>query len=176
MSFLSSLTSERQTILFAAVGLALFLLVTGLFPDIGRTRTRTAGLAPGRKIDAHITLVTADANDLACAGEVEVAGARCAFRKDGSPADVRGPVLAPYMTVDNVLFLVPDLWSEPALARRLATDPPNVPREQLRRFTARCEMTIRGKAEDFYVRWQPTADWHFHDQAWVGSIAGCSID
>ena len=132
----------------------------------------------GKSIPVSITLVTADERDLACAGDDEVAGARCAFVKDGSPWSEAAtkPVLAPYMTVDNVLFLVPDLWSEPALARRLASDPPSVNRELLRRFTAKCDMKVVGKAKGFYVRWEPAADWGHRDEAWVGTISGCSID
>ncbi|WP_373045185.1 hypothetical protein [Vulgatibacter sp.] len=175
---MSSLSSERQTILFSAVALAIFLLVTGLYPDIGKTRTPTRQIAAGKKIPVSITLVTADANDLACAGNDEVGGARCAFDEDGKPWADAGekPVLAPYMTVDNVLFLIPDLWKEPALAKKLAADPPSIDRERLRRFTAKCELEAVEKAKSFYVRWVPTMEWQHNREAWVGRIAGCSID
>lgn len=176
MSFLRSLSPERQTLLLAIVGLSIFLLITGLYPDLGKRRTPTSALQAGKTIDVSITLVTADSNDLACAGNDVVEGARCAFVRDGSPASAQGPVLAPYMTLDNVLFLIPDLWSEPALAQRLAEDPPNVPRDRLRRFTARCKFTAQQVAKDFYVRWQPNQDWSHRRDAWVGSISGCRID
>ena len=175
---LSSLSSERQTIVFAAAALAVFLLVTGLYPDIGRTRTPTRNLAAGKSIPVSLTLVTADANDLACASSDEVAGARCAFDKDGKPWDGAGakPTLAPYMTVDNVLFLIPDLWNEPALAKKLADDPPNIPRDRQKRFTANCKLTAAEKASSFYVRWMPTADWQHNGEAWVGRLSDCTID
>lgn len=177
-SFLASLSNERQTILFVAASLAIFLLITGLFPDLGKTRTPLRGAEVGKRIPVAITLVTADFHDLACAGDQEVAGARCAFDREGRPrtAAPGAPVLAPYMTVDDVLFLIPDLWSEPALARRLETDPPDVGRDKLRRFVARCEMTLLGKAKDFYVRWTPNANWSHRSEAWVGRIADCSIE
>lgn len=175
---MSSLSSERQTILFVTAALAIFLLITGINPDIGKTRTPTRNLAAGKTIPVSITLVTADARDLACAGDVEVGGARCGFAEDGSPwsGAAEKPVLAPYMTVDNVMFLVPDLWKEPALARRLAADPPDVPRKQLRRFTAKCDMKVLEKAKSFYVRWEPHMDWSHTPEAWVGAVSGCSID
>jgi len=175
---MSSLSSERQTILFATGALAIFLLITGLYPDLGKTRTPTSRLAAGKTIPVSITLVTADARDLACASDMEVGGARCAFREDGSPWAEAGqkPVLAPYMTVDNVMFLIPDLWSEPALARRLAADPPNVARNQLRRFTAKCQLQAIDKAKDFYVRWEPQMEWSLTREAWVGTISSCSVN
>jgi hypothetical protein len=175
---LSSLSSERQTIVFAAAALAVFLLITGMYPDIGKTRTPTRSLSAGRSIPVSLTLVTADASDLACASSDEVAGSRCAFDKDGKPWDGAGekPTLAPYMTVDNVLFLIPDLWKEPALAKRLADDPPNVSRDKQRRFTANCTLTAAEKAKGFYVRWVPTMDWSHNAEAWVGRLSGCTID
>ena len=175
---LSSLSSERQTILFAAAALAVFLLITGIYPDIGKTRTPTRSLAAGRSIPVSLTLVTADAHDLGCASDDTVAGARCAFDKDGNPWSGAGaePTLAPYMTVDNVLFLIPDLWKEPALAKRLADDPPNVHRDKQRRFTANCKLTAAEKAKHFYVRWLPTADWAHTPEAWVGKLTDCKID
>lgn len=175
---LSSVSSERQTILFAAVALAVFLLITGIYPDIGKTRTPTRSLAAGKSIPVSLTLVTGDSRDLACASSDEVAGARCAFDKDGNPWGEAGgkPTLAPYMTVDNVLFLIPDLWKEPALAKRLAEDPPDIPREKQRRFTASCTLTAAERAKGFYVRWVPTMDWSHTPEAWVGRLSACTID
>ena len=175
---LSSVSSERQTILFAAAALAVFLLITGLYPDIGRVRTPTRSLAAGKSIPVSITLVTADSRDLACAWTGEIGGARCAFDKDGKPWSGAGvqPTLAPYMTVDNVLFLIPDLWREPALAKKLAEDPPDVDRERQRRFTANCQFTAVDEAKGFYVRWVPSMDWSHTPAAWVGKLSGCRIE
>lgn len=172
------LSSERMSIVVVTCALAIFLLSTGLAS--GRSTVRTArGLSPGKTIPVSITLVTADARDLACAGDMEVGGARCGFRGDGSlwPGPQTGKRLAPYMTVDNLLFLIPDLWSEPALAAQLQKDPPaGVSRESLKRFAAKCQFTAAGKAEEFFVRWSPTGAWSHRPEAWVGRISDCTID
>lgn len=176
---LPQLSSERSTILVSALALAGFLLVTGIAPDWATPKT-PRGFAKGKSIPVNITLVTADSTDLACAGEVEAAGARCGFDSQGRPwagATEGKKVLAPYMTLDNVLFLIPDLWEEPAIARQLEKDPPRgARRENLKRFTAKCELKLEEKAENFYVRWLPSAEWSPRPEAWVGSISGCSID
>lgn len=165
---------EIKTILWTAGALVVFLLLTSIFPGIGRDATASK-LEKGKEIDAAITLITADAVDLACAAEGPVAGSRCGYDSDGRPVPADLPVLAPYMTVDNVLFLVPDLWKEPALARRLAEDPPRE-RERSKRFTARCRMKLVEKASNFSVRWARDADWGFQKDAWVGTISRCKIE
>ncbi|AKU91721.1 hypothetical protein AKJ08_2108 [Vulgatibacter incomptus] len=172
------MTSERKVILAAAIGLALFLVFTELAPTAGRSAP--SNFAPGKKVPVRITLVSADAYDLACAGSEAVADARCAFEKDGSPSEAAKSgkgILAPYMTVDNVLVLIPDLWSEPALAARLERDQPQGKnRDELKRFNARCDLDVQRKVSGFFVRWLPTAAWSARDDAWAGTISGCSID
>jgi len=173
-----TLTKERLVILAAAIALGIFLVFTELVPSAKR-RAPTS-FAPGRTVPVRITLVTADYHDLACAADAVVGGARCAFAKDGkpSPAATAGKdLLAPYMTVDNTLLLIPDLWSEPALAQRLAEESPEgKPRSSLKRFTAACQLAVDEKVKGFFVRWSPTSDWSPRDEAWSGRISGCRIE
>lgn len=175
----SILTNERLVVLGAAVALGVFLIFTELSPKSG-TRA-PAGFAEGRTVPVKITLVTADAYDLACAADVTVNGARCAFARDGSPAvsSAEGTnLLAPYMTSDNrTLLLISDLWAEPALASRLAEEnPTGKARDSLKRFNATCDLAIEKKVDDFFVRWLPTAAWSPRASAWSGRVSSCKVD
>lgn len=164
-----------QSVLTAAGAIVVFLVYTSVFPPGGEGRATPRKLEAGKTIDVSITLITADANDLACASDGEVGGARCAFDSAGQPVRGGGAVLAPYMTTDNVLFLVPDLWKETALARRLVEDPPRE-RERSKRFSAHCKMTLVRPLETFWLRWEPQADWQYRDRAWVGTLAKCRLE
>jgi len=144
-----------------------------------------------QQIDVSITLVTADATALACSWDNQVGTSHCEFDASGKPwpspeassslanagaTTAKPSLLSPYMTTDNVLFLIPDLWSEPAIARRFEQEPPGkFERDQLRRFYANCKMRLEQKAKNFKVRWQPTATWDDRNEAWVGRISNCSI-
>jgi len=174
----SKLSNERTVVVGAAIALAVFLIFTELVPNAGRKGP--AGFAPGRTVPVRITLVTADAFDLGCASDAQVGEARCAFTKEGAPAvsanQDRG-VMAPYMTANHTLLLIPDLWLEPAIAQRLSDEPPQgKPRDQLKRFIASCDLRIERKVNDLFVRWQPTAAWSPRDGAWAGTVSGCKIE
>ncbi len=173
------LTNERLVILAAAGALAIFLIFTELAPNVGRPAAPSS-FAVGKSVPVRITLLTADAFDLACAGDTPVGEARCAFVKDGQPSPVASAgvgVLAPYMTVDNVLLLIPDLFAEPALAKRLADEmPEGKSRESLTRFNASCQLQIDQKVEDFFVRWTPTSAWSPRKEAWSGRVSDCKLN
>lgn len=167
--------AERMVLLAAAGALAIFLVGAELLP------TRTGGIrgiGAGKTVDVDITLVTADANDLACAADFELGGARCAFDREGNPwkEEPSGGLLAPYMTTNRTLLLIADLFHEPAIARRLEEEPPDAkPRDALTRFTASCKLHAESKAKDFYVRWTPSASWGHRKEAWVGRVSDCTI-
>jgi hypothetical protein len=147
-----------------------------------KTAQTPADVPVGKTVDLSITLITADATGLACGSDTKVGNARCAFKGDGTPypKDDTEPkdIIAPYMTADNVLFLIPGLWQEPALAKRLQDEPPaKYERDQLRRFNANCKFTSEQKLPNFKVRWQPTAGWgDKNEPATVGRISDCKIE
>ena len=147
-----------------------------------RTVQTPSEVAPGKTVELTITLVTADASGLACANDSKVGAARCAFMGDGSPfpKDETAPkdIIAPYMTADNILFLIPGLWEEPALAKRLVEEPPEkFERDQLRRFNATCKFTAEQKLQNFKVRWQTGAGWGDKPEpATVGRISDCKLE
>jgi hypothetical protein len=140
----------------------------------------------GDVIDAGLTLVTADAFGLSCAADAKTAGnAHCAFNGQSTPwkaeNEAQGKpenVIAPYMTVDNVLFLIPGLFTQPVLKKRLEDEPPaKFTKEQMeeRRFTVTCKLKVEQKFEKFKVRWGNSQPWGDRDEAWVGSVSDCKM-
>lgn len=141
-----------------------------------------AELTQGKVLDAAITLVTSDAYGLSCATDAKVGDAHCGFGADTKPWPQPGEkpenVIAPYMTVDNVLFLIPGLFTQPVLKKRLDDEPPgkyNKEELETRRFTVTCKMKLEQQLEKFKVRWAPGQPWADKDKAWVGSVTDCKM-
>jgi hypothetical protein len=122
------------------------------------------------------TLVTADRDDLACASATSLEGYSCPFDDQGTPrgASAHG-TLMPAVTVDHHLFLVADLFSDPALAARYGAEPPTPPREALHRFEAYCTLHVVGQmaAE---VRSAPDRAWGPSEVTWVVAPRGCRVE
>jgi hypothetical protein len=139
-----------------------------------------AQYAVGDDIDVSITLVTTDAKALACASTEMVGPRHCEFETDkqrwskGEGRPSPNDLLAPYKTTDDQLFLVAGLFSEPALAQRLAIDPPNFGHEHAR-FVANCKLHIEGKIEKVGARWQPSGQFGPVGPAWVGTLSACLL-
>jgi hypothetical protein len=183
-----TLSLSKEMKVFLAVTGFMSVLYLGLHTgEQTRKGVKTFGTPPdletGKMVDVSITLITADASGLACSSDQQIGPMHCAFKADGRPwpkeeGEAGSPenIIAPYMTVDNTLFLVPGLWTEPALAKRLVEEPPTkFDREQLRRFNANCKMKVEGKMNSFKVRWQPGTPWGDRDAAWVGRLSGCTL-
>lgn len=158
--------------------------------DTAKNRVKPAQLTPtkleaGQVIDAGLTLITADATGLSCASDTKIGDYHCGFKADGSSwrtedgsADKPENVLAPYMTVDNVLFLIPGLFTQPVLDKRLKDEPPGrFTRKELesRRFTVTCKLKAVEELKGFKVRWAPGQGWGNRDAAWVGSVDDCKL-
>lgn len=158
--------------------------------ESARQRAKVENITPaeivqGKVIDAAITLITADAHGLSCATDQKVGDYHCGFGADTKPwpkkegeADKPEHVMSPYMTVDNVLFLIPGLFTQPVLKKRLEDEPPSkFSREELenRRFTVTCKLKPEQKLEKFKVRWAPTQSWGDKESAWVGSVTDCKM-
>lgn len=142
-------------------------------------------LAPGKTIDAAITLITADAVRLGCASDQKLGAAHCAYGADTKPfalpeGEKVAPeqVIVPYMTVDNVLVLIPGLFTQPVLKKRLDDEPPGKytgDEAENRRFTVTCKLKIEQKFEKFKVRWDTKQSWGDRDQAWAGTVSECKM-
>lgn len=140
--------------------------------------SRPSVMQPGAVVDAPITLITADRNDLACAREGDVDGFACAFTAPGvvrisqTAAD---RVLAPYMTTQGQLFLVAGLFEQPAVEERFRKEPPEgKKREELRRFTAQCKLRLLSEIE-VRMRWAPQAPWGEPSRAWASVPVSCRV-
>jgi hypothetical protein len=137
-------------------------------------------LAEGQDVDVAITLVSTDAKALACASAEEVKGRHCEFSSKSdkwSKASTTGrpataDTLAPYKTTDDILLLVPALFSEPALVERLAIDPPTFGQEHIR-FVANCKMHIESKLKEVDVRWATQGPWYGNRDVPIGVVSGC---
>jgi hypothetical protein len=130
-------------------------------------------------IEAPITLITSDRDDLGCAAERSFGRYRCEYQA----ADRRWPAppapaeqLAAYYTEDRRMFLIPGLFEQPALAARYAQESPtHTSRDSLHRFTVRCKLRLLQKTDQFKVRWVRGQDWSPGTAAWVAEPIECKI-
>jgi hypothetical protein len=145
-----------------------------------REAPQQRALAEGQDLDVAITLVSTDAKALACASTDEIKGRHCEFasRSDRwtKPSTTgRAPAadtLAPYKTTDDILLLVPALFSEPALVERLAINPPTFGQEHIR-FVANCKMHVESKMKEVDVRWATQGQWYPQRDVPIGVVSGC---
>jgi hypothetical protein len=139
----------------------------------------------GLVVDAPITLITSDRENLGCALPRWVGRYRCEFQSPKRPWPAplpHGDLLAPYdteqhATVQQQMFLIPGLFEQPSLAARYAKEPPEgVPRDRLVRFVAHCKLRLVERVDEFQARW--SRDWPWGPQAgvWVAEPVSCSID
>jgi hypothetical protein len=133
---------------------------------------------PGDVVDANITLITADRKDLDCAATEGLKGYRCGFSDEKTPRTVdEKHRLRSYLTLDRELYLIPGLFLEPAIEGRYKTEPPDKPRNQLRRFTAKCKVKIVGELDDVRLRWSPGAPWTpKSNDVRVATVSACGIE
>lgn len=141
-------------------------------------KSTAAILQAGAIIDAPITLVTADRNDLACAMASDVSGYACAYSAPDKPngsLPAADHVIAPYMTTQGQLFLVAGLFEQAPVDERYRKEPPEgKKRETLRRFTANCKIKLVGEVEA-RLRWAQNGPWGEPTRAWTAVPAGCKL-
>ena len=132
----------------------------------------------GSKVRASITLVTSDRHDLDCAFPTALPTGSCAYR---TPTEVANksdaPWLDPYVTVDHVMLLLPDLFELPDVRRRYDDEPPGTrPRKQLKRFTVRCVVELVDRPKDVRVRFGKKDPFSKPMEAWVGKVQTCKVE
>jgi hypothetical protein len=131
---------------------------------------------PGKAVDAPITLITADRDDLACAMDRTVGKYRCEVPAPGKtwpqpPSTTEK--LMPYFTTDRQMYLIAGLFEQPTVAARYTADPPQgQPRDKLRRFVAHCRLHLVQKVEGVQTRWQANGNWNNAEPTWVAEIVG----
>src|SRR5450631_212404 len=136
-------------------------------------------LAARGSIDASISLVTSDHDDLACASEQTFGRYRCEFRAPGVPwpnPPAPSDRLAGYFTVEQKLYVIPGLFAQEVLASRYAAEEPRkVPRDQRPRFSAACKLKVTDQMRNFQTRWMKNGDWGHQDEAPVAIASNCRI-
>ncbi len=141
---------------------------------------------PGSVLEVDLTLVTKDAERLACADDREFEGARCEYKDDkrrrrhdrSKPADDnRVDLIQPYRTArGNHLVLVAGLWTTPDIAMRRHYEPARgVAEKTLRRFIARCRLRFVGQMDGVDVRWEFNKKWYTEKRAPVAVAESCRI-
>ncbi len=163
----------------AALGLGLVVLMlvrnTTVAND-GDPEAPAPVASVGATFEGDITLVTADRNDLDCSARAGVGAYQCAFSDDRTARTVEErSKLRPFMTIDRRLLLIPGLFFEPAIEGRYKTEPPNKPRTQLKRFSAKCEIKVVGLLDDVKARWAPDGEWEASGKVPVATVSGCQI-
>jgi hypothetical protein len=106
----------------------------------------------GAVTEVVITLVSSDANDLACSLPRRPWGFAC--REGVEPAPARAEsTLTPCVTVERRDLLVPGLFADPTIAARVAADEAaSLPREARQRFLARCRVRVLERVSDVRTR------------------------
>jgi hypothetical protein len=158
--------------------LLIALIVCGLVA-LGFVATRSGGPSSdgSNVVEAAITLITSDRNDVDCAFDTALDGMRCAFVTPEKPVQVdEKNKLQPFYTVDRRLFLVPGLFLEPAIELRFKSEPPTKPREQLTRFVARCKLRIQKPVTNVRVRWTARDNFGDPQPAEIATVVECKVE
>jgi hypothetical protein len=162
---------KEWVLLLVAVAVAVTVIVF-----IGRPK------GPGSVVTEPITLISSDRDELACAASRTFGRYRCEFDSGGAarPAPVPDAErLVPVFTVERQMYLVPNLFSQSAVAARCNAEPPaGRSHDALKRFTARCELKLleRVGGAAFEVRWQRGDKFGQGLSAWVAEVIGCKVD
>jgi hypothetical protein len=164
--------------LFRVRNLVIAAVAVALLASVALTHRREKSERAGEVLDADITLVTADRNDLDCVSSEEVDGYACGYSDEKTARKIdESKKLRPYMTLDRQMYLIPGLFLESAIAERYKTEPPAKPRDQLRRFTAKCKVTILDEIDGVRVRWTQNGPWQpSANDVPVATVSQCRVE
>jgi len=128
-------------------------------------------------VAADITLITSDRADVDCSAATGIDPYRCGFSDENMPwnGDEKNK-LKPFYTTDRHLYLIPGLFLAPALQERFKAEPPDKPRDLLKRFTAKCNLKISGKVGGVRVRWLTTGAWSNPEEVEVATVIDCKVE
>lgn len=129
------------------------------------------------EVAADITLLTSDRADVDCSAAKGVEPYHCGFTDENLAwkGDEQNK-LKPFYTTDRHLYLIPGLFMQTALQERYKAEPPEKPRDQLKRFTAKCTLKIVGKVGGVRVRWLTTGAWSNPDEVEVATPSNCKVE
>lgn len=168
----STNSSSRRVFIGLGVGA---VVIVGAALAIQRT-PKGPGVA-GDTVSADITLITSDRADVECSAANGIGAFRCGFSDESTAwkGDEQNK-LKPYYTTDRHIYLIPGLFLEPALQTRFKSEPPEKPRDQLKRFTAHCNLKILGKVGGVKVRWLATGAWSNPEEVDAATVVDCKVD
>jgi hypothetical protein len=167
----ASLSRRR---VFIGLGVAAVVIIGAA---LAMQRTPGEPNTPGSTVAADITLITSDRADVDCAAATGVGSFNCAFSDESMPRNNdEKDKLKPFYTTDRKLYLIPGLFLQPALQERFKSEPPDKPRDLLKRFTAKCNLKILGKVGGVKVRWLATGAWSTPEETEVASVVDCKVE
>jgi hypothetical protein len=156
-----------------------WLLVAAAFAVAGALwHLRGSPTRAGDVVEASLTLTTADRDQVACALDRAVGLWRCAFAASGEASTAaEAGTLAPYLTTARVLFLLPRLFQQAAVAERTRREPPEdrLP-DTLKRFVARCQVRLLERVDGVRVRWATTGVFGGEEVAWAAEPIDCRVE
>jgi hypothetical protein len=148
---------------------ALVLTAFALSIPLWLAKNRSVGR--GDVVEEPITLVPEDRDRLACLRERSVGRYSCEFRtRDQGRAmnSSKADVLAPYLTTERALYLVPGLFEQPAVATYVSRHVEGA------RFTARCKLRLVEMVNDYEIRFRSDSPWGRGQPAWVAEPVSCT--
>lgn len=186
---------EAEPVLSGRLVLALALLLAmSIIPvsGLGRLITKEApettarsSWKVGETANIHLTVVTSDYGDLACADLRNFNGNHCEFRNERerfTPAenapvdDNKRNTLQPYRTTDQNLILAAGLWAQPEVAMRVHEEPASgTSKRKLARFVVACDVKFVDEWEDPQIRWSPGENWSTQGKAMVTELQACRV-
>jgi len=159
---------------FIGLGVAAVVIIGAA---LAMQRTPLEPNKPGSSVAADITLITSDRNDVDCSAATGIGSFNCGFSDENMPRnnDEKNK-LKPFYTTDRKLYLIPGLFLQPALQERFKAEPPDKPRDLLKRFTAKCNLKIEGKVGGTRVRWLASGTWSNPEEVEVATVVDCKVD
>jgi hypothetical protein len=159
---------------FIGLGVAAVVIIGAA---LAMQRTPQEPNTPGSTVAADITLITSDRADVDCAAATGIGEYRCGFSDENMPwTGDESKKLKPFYTTDRKLYLVPGLFLQSSLAERYKAEPPTKPRDQLKRFTAKCNLKIAGKVGGVRVRWLASGSWSNPEEVEVATVVDCKVE
>jgi hypothetical protein len=159
---------------FIGLGVAAVVIIGGA---LAMQRTPQEPTTPGSTVAADITLITSDRNDVDCAAAAGIEPYRCGFSDENTTWNGEEKnKLKPFYTTDRHLYLIPGLFLNQAVQDRFKSEPPDKPRDQLKRFTAKCNLKILGKVGGVRVRWLNNSPWGDPQEVEAATVVDCKVE
>lgn len=128
----------------------------------------------GANTRVDVTLVPSDADNLSCALDGRPYGMGCGFDTSGRalPPAPQG-TLVPCMTTERKPLLVPDLFEQPEVARRVATA--RAENRMQERFTAHCHVKVLHQLAGVRTRYRAVDPFGGPSELWLVKALSCTV-